>query len=786
MSAYPGVQANYPTVFDPNTGLPQGPKHHRPAMLHLGPAVSIEAEADVGPDADGVNNIVPPANVADLDWFDDGAQLSNLSNCQPARADVRVFVSAPAAAWFAQQERLAYLNIWLDSNRDGDWADGFTCVDEAGQNKEVVEHILIDYPIDVAALGAGLSNIPNIVTNAVGWPQQWTERPAWVRFTLSEEPSNKTLTFGAIQYGDGRGYANAFRTGETEDYLLQPQGGEDDGPNMAVRLVGQIVQHTVQEDNNTGQTNMLNDRAELRLKIDYANLGSRPAQNGVLTLSKDERIRDVEIYVHLGPGIQPDDFTDSDDKLTIALPDLAPGASSSIVLGFGPLPAANIAAAAVGDEYNATVRIELDGDVDTSNNEASVTVTSPGVPLRLAASVEGDELLRKADTTCHDYVTLQGLGEAMRQVDLYVNDVSNVQLQFDANGVLDDVLVTNLTEGRNRIWIGYAGGITSPRDSASGQAVGLMVNTDLPVDPISLLLTDSQGRQYHPPTLGWARNALQADQWRLRHGETYTVRINSCVDDPNLTGKLLLGDLLLTTLRDDDGDGQFTGSFTYQAPVQNAADALEAASQLRFLIETGGAQRSFNAEVSPLAPGKVTDAQTAQPLATASVAALTTDGAISSDPNPQTTGSDGAFSFAVTNGVYRLDIAHSGYQSYRTGEIVVTDGILAADVALSPAIADPANHVVYITATGFQPAQIEARPGDVIMWVNADLADHSTVHSSDWDSGVLAPGQVYKVRLNTEGSYSYTDSASSSTDGIIVVKTAGEATNLLYLPALIK
>ena len=58
------------------------------------------------------------------------------------------------------------------------------------------------------------------------------ERPAWLRVTLSERPSNKTLQIGDIRYGDGRGYADPFRTGETEDYLIN-RG--DTGADIAIR-----------------------------------------------------------------------------------------------------------------------------------------------------------------------------------------------------------------------------------------------------------------------------------------------------------------------------------------------------------------------------------------------------------------------------------------------------------------------------------------------------------------------------------------------------------------------
>ncbi|MCX8103871.1 MAG: LamG domain-containing protein, partial [Candidatus Bipolaricaulota bacterium] len=76
MDAYPTVPAKFPTVFDPATGLPQGPKHLQPKKLAwLGPDVSFENDADLLPDADGVTNIDPSANVADRDKFDDGVTL---------------------------------------------------------------------------------------------------------------------------------------------------------------------------------------------------------------------------------------------------------------------------------------------------------------------------------------------------------------------------------------------------------------------------------------------------------------------------------------------------------------------------------------------------------------------------------------------------------------------------------------------------------------------------------------------------------------------------------------
>ncbi|MEZ4708379.1 MAG: DNRLRE domain-containing protein [Caldilineaceae bacterium] len=789
MTAYAGVQANFPTVFDPAVGNPQGPKHHHPRHLHLGPAVSREAEADIGPDADGVHNITPPANTADQDWFDDGARLSNLADCQPARADVQVEITPQLANLFAALEKKAYLNIWLDMNHDGDWEDGFTCVDTAGQNKVVVEHLLIDYPIDVVGLGAGLHALTNIITREAIWPAALVEEPRWVRFTLSERQSNKPLTFGGVQYGDGRGFAAAFKVGETEDYLRHFNGQGQAGPDMALRMAGKIVPAE-------------QGGKEMQLKFDYANLGAAEAQGARLTLDKQILNVDVEIRSVQGPGLQSGDVTSDGNNIIVALPTLAPNQSSSIAMRLGLPGAQQAMAATVNETYTLTAQIELADDIDLSNNQARLTFATATTPLRLAASVESDDLLRKADTTCRDEVWLQGLGEPMQHVDLYVNDASNIQLQFDADGRIIDARLTNLPEGRNLIWIDYPGSaVQSPRDVASGQAVRLAVDTGLPVDPITLLLTNSQGRSYHPNTFGWSRGADSVDRWRLRNGETYEISILTCVDDPNLLARLFMNNELLSTLRDDDGDGLYTGSFTYSAPEVSAASvdaAAEVVSQLRLVVDAGGTEQSFDAEVTTQEQGAVRDAASGQPVADAAVTALVNDGAgfsaitavESSEPAAQTTGADGLYGFEVADGTYRLAVTHSGYQPYRTGDIAVDNGSLATEINLSPAIADVANHIVHITANGFEPAVVNAQPGDVILWVNSDLAAHA-INGASWDSGLLAIGESYKARLTDKGAFAYTDGANGLLTGTVVVAEAetpggSDEVKPVYLPLIWK
>ncbi len=123
--------------------------------------------------------------------------------------------------------------------------------------------------------------------------------------------------------------------------------------------------------------------------------------------------------------------------------------------------------------------------------------------------------------------------------------------------------------------------VRSPRDPNSGSAVGLKVDSTLPIDPISLTFTDSQGRVVHPSTLNWSWGASQTGSY-LRSGETYAVSVDGCSGDPNLQIKLVLDGMLVTHLVDVDGDGRYSGSFTYNPAMQAAAAGAD--SQLRLVV----------------------------------------------------------------------------------------------------------------------------------------------------------------------------------------------------------
>src|SRR4051794_30476574 len=87
MTAYPGIKGFFPTVFDPSTGLPQGPVHLSPKKdAWLGKDITDEFDADLLPDIDGITNLDPPADSPNRDRADDGvfalSPTMSLPQCQ--------------------------------------------------------------------------------------------------------------------------------------------------------------------------------------------------------------------------------------------------------------------------------------------------------------------------------------------------------------------------------------------------------------------------------------------------------------------------------------------------------------------------------------------------------------------------------------------------------------------------------------------------------------------------------------------------------------------------------
>ncbi|MGB0383679.1 MAG: LamG-like jellyroll fold domain-containing protein [Ardenticatenaceae bacterium] len=197
MTTYPAnITANFPTVYDDPADI-AGPKHwNKKDDAWLGAQISPEDEADQG----GANNIKPLTNEADLDDHDDGVDLNTLQlpNCELTQFqyDVTVAPSTP----LGDQER--YVNVWFDFDRDGEWNDRVDC-----PNAVVDEWAVQNQVINVGAGQHTLSTPQFMATNPPN-----PEQPIWMRITLSDQP--------AAAPEDGRGPADGYKYGETEDYRL--------------------------------------------------------------------------------------------------------------------------------------------------------------------------------------------------------------------------------------------------------------------------------------------------------------------------------------------------------------------------------------------------------------------------------------------------------------------------------------------------------------------------------------------------------------------------------------
>ncbi|HEY0736486.1 MAG TPA: hypothetical protein VGD69_16340 [Herpetosiphonaceae bacterium] len=198
--------AQFPTVFFAGV-QPTGPKHfNNPTLFYLANqagTITQENQADSGADADGVNNIRPPANIADQDKGDDGpdwASLGAIAGCGPKqyRYWVTVLPGAPTTA---------YVNSWYDFNQSGRWGDIFAC-GSLNVDEWIVKNQVITFP------GPGIYAFSTPVFNAAPKPTG-NSNPRWLRISLSESPLPNT-TPARI----GSGPAQGWKYGETEDFRL--------------------------------------------------------------------------------------------------------------------------------------------------------------------------------------------------------------------------------------------------------------------------------------------------------------------------------------------------------------------------------------------------------------------------------------------------------------------------------------------------------------------------------------------------------------------------------------
>ncbi len=210
MIAYPfcSVAGNFPTVYQAGSP-PYGPLHRQPRdAFYLGTRVSLESEADLGPDDDGVNNLDPPSDAANQDGADDGLELPVV---MPHLGQTRFEYSVTKTSHLGQR---VYVNVWCDWNRDGDWNDTVIAPD----GRLIPEWVVQDHPPTVPGLGTyGLTTPAFTCWHATPDDPQ----PIWARITIAEKRWQDVLAAPRV---GGAGPATGYQYGETEDYYLRPHG----------------------------------------------------------------------------------------------------------------------------------------------------------------------------------------------------------------------------------------------------------------------------------------------------------------------------------------------------------------------------------------------------------------------------------------------------------------------------------------------------------------------------------------------------------------------------------
>lgn len=802
MRAYLGtnIAAQYPTVFDPATGLPSGPLHLNAAPLHLGMQVSSELEADSGPDADAVNNIRPvPVNNqrANRDRYDDGVGIGQIAfaDCQAATIPVRIFVSPLAAQSFQQQNAKAKLNVWLDSDRSGDWAGSVACA-----NGRARDHIVINANVDVAALGAGV-HLVSIPTGLVSWPANLADKPAWLRVTLSEAPVPLPLNDGSA-YGDGRGPSAGFSVGETEDYYYIAATAASAAPDLQVAIGAQIPSFTAALPEAGAAGSDLNFE-EIKVTVRVRNDGNQTAVNSLLQFeiqmqngcaTNNANIAAIRV-------LPSGSSTHSGCTAQVNLGDVAPGESRAILLTQRlPAPLSftkPITLSVTVPDVLAGAAQEIAGDAA----QAKVVQYRLDFPMRPAI------LTGITDGTSNTMtVNFRGRAEPNVTLDLRLTDAngaeSTQQIAVNALGRFDASI--NLAHGAFGYTLGWTGCLTCTVTAAAtgageGDATGyVVVDTSLPWNPLSLTLIDAAGSVVRP---AGSNGRLDADGWQatVRAGETYTLWLQAA-------------GCSVVAVSADGGQ-----SFAPLAPMQFnnqsglAGQIVAAATSLQDIMLRGTCGASTVALGSgTLVPntsaGVVVDVYTGAPLddATVTVLVANPDAGVGGDVytvwpaadfgqvNPQTTDVDGKFGYYPPAGTYQLTATRSGYQPYRSPDLPRAGDFLGYLIPLTPVSTGAADHVVQITESGFVPGVLAARVGDVIEFVNVDTGEHTirsrtsevtAAAAGQWDSGLLRTGESYTVVVTGAGTHTYGDAIQPQAAGSIVVSEAGQS---LYLPSVMR
>lgn len=846
MEAYPGVNAAFPTVFDPATGPDQGPKHKNGIPVRLGDRVSGEIIVDSGL----LKNIDPPTDTPDLDLHDDGVDPSTLSfqHCFPTTIPVAVTVNQTAVDYVDTTGAPLYLNIWLDGNHDGDWRDRLDC-----DGLTAVEHIVIDQELRPSSVG-----LLNIVapTGNIPVPVNGQDESMWLRVTISDEPSVKTDQFRpnptAVpeDIGDGRGPAGGFKWGETEDYLYVPQtvvGGPGGfGADLEIQtevlfqeaFQGGTLQGGAIQASEVAAGDLSLNFEKIKLSLRARNLGDRIAANSSLVITTDPYLgipttQDVTccpcLTCTVASNVEPLPALTAASVTSSRLPfqEICEGGQCRIELALGDLPPGQDIGLLLGwDADDALVEVDFDVSVVTTGDSNPGNNAQRRRALRLFREPTIVAPMPGAWTGCLTCtVAFKGFGHPGTSVTLLSEQFPGGSLTapVDLDGFWE--IDAFMPDGIHDVTLGWTGCLTCTLQAAgvsdtplivSNEPLNLTVDRGLIWNPASLSVNDpanameAAGVNKDDDTCGpWQvvddAGRMDLDGWKLPVWPGREVELSVELFCAGTAGATLSGDGVDVTFTDDDGDGIFKAMYT-------ALPELDANGVAVILtVSCDNASAEYAGTMIPVRPSIVTDAATGAPLAGMEVNLVSffrQDGAVQYAPweakafgqiNPQTTGDDGAFAYFVPRGRYGLQVTGEGYQPYRSGPFRTRGVIAGFNIGMPPTVSGATGAVVQITEDGFLPATVEVAPGTVVEWRNLGLDAASTqssngavtgaaAHATAWDSGLLLSGESHQVQFSEEGVYTYTDAQDPSKTAVIRVAQPAppEDGSTVFLPLVVR
>ncbi|MEM8859723.1 MAG: carboxypeptidase regulatory-like domain-containing protein [Chloroflexota bacterium] len=821
MDSYPGEIVNpvakFPMARDTSIlSLPpnqiKGPAHRLSPLFHLGSGVTPEFAIDRNWDADFYNNIEPSLGTDqfDLDLYDDGVDITQISfsDCGVTTIPVEVTITPEIVTWYENRDDdgLAYINIWLDTDRSGQWGyDSLTLCQPSAPS----EHIVVDAVVDPVALGAGTHTVM-VTTGTVGWSNILgvDEMPAWMRVMLTPVPSNKDLY---VIYGDGRGEDFVYYAGETEDYYYVP------GNVLSSSSSPFTADMTLDVDLLKPGTNAKEDQLEFpgikdvdgEMRIRFRNDGYKAAEDIEIIIDLPETILKYADFSRL--------FCDGCSTETsleegiIKVDTLEPQEFGEIVVGW--IGCLTCTRAIEEAEIIGSIRLNTKFDFRPFNNffefkswpPTKILEPFPGLGwsgcLTCVRTVEDAQLIPDAynflletndpDVTHYRmYRDGEQVGDDMEMCD----GIPCKDLGFNS---LDFVIANG--GGLGFTFVGKNG-----KESPQSEPIELSCVNDL-VRGSLIFIDEETGKQRRvsPEFFGLDPAAFALDPVKfgldplmLFPSRNYKAVVMYCGDDPAPKLSLKIGDKDFTFTPLKEGDVIYETSFLLEI------DGKRAASSIVLEVESNGTTFENSFATEEPTSGMVKDSATGSAISGAEILIMSEQSAVFGDEtvsvfapwsgangqsNPVSTGSDGSYDIDVPNGTYQIAVIADGYQDYRSAEIEVTDGRITTTVNMIEARPAPSNINIGIGDSGFEQTVIVVEAGWVVKFINTGSDQHGAESAEIGEfSGLMAPGASFKMAFPEAGTFEITDPANGNALLVVQVTGSSSSNSTIFLPMIIR